>query len=41
MENMARREIRYLGPEFDAFLYAAICMEKNGMLLTVVSALVG
>jgi hypothetical protein len=28
-----------LGPEFDDFLFAPICEEKNGMLLRVVSAL--
>ena len=28
-----------LGSEFDDFLYASICEEKNGMLLSVLSAL--
>ncbi len=28
-----------LNPEYDAFLYAVVCHEKNGMLLTTASAI--
>jgi len=39
MNNMTRGNASYLGSEFDGFLYAPIGVEKNGMLISVLSAM--
>ena len=39
MNNMTREAVSYLGPEFNDFLYAPVGVEKNGMQLSVLSAL--
>jgi hypothetical protein len=39
MNNMTRGAVSYLGPEFNDFLYASVGVEKNGMQLSVLSAL--
>lgn len=39
MDNTIQKAISYLGPEFNDFLYAPVGVEKNGMQLSVLSAL--
>ncbi len=39
MNNMTRGAVSYLRPEFNDFLYASVGVDKNGMQLSVLSAL--